>query len=255
MRRLFIILAQLAFIELLIGGWEIASDLGAVDPSILPPPSVVLSAIGDLLHSATFLADAANTVLRIIAAFLIGAPVALLCGFVLGENQAIGNALAPFINTVLAVPQSIFLPVFVLIFGLGFTEKLMFGITHVFFVVALSTMAAVREVPHGQVMAARSFGASPLRIYRSIYLPAMAPQVVTGLRLGLIFDIIGILLAEMYASRSGIGVLLLRWGEAYEIDKLMAATVLVSIATILVNELMRVWEARVGRWRRSQEAA
>jgi NitT/TauT family transport system permease protein len=104
-------------------------------------------------------------------------------------------------------------------------------------------------------VAARSFGASRFRIYRSIYLPAMAPQVVTGLRLGVIFDIIGILLAEMYASKTGLGVLLLRWGESYAVDKLMAATVLISIATILINELMRIWEAHVGRWRHAMDAA
>jgi ABC-type nitrate/sulfonate/bicarbonate transport system permease component len=154
---------------------------------------------------------------------------------------------------VLSVPQSIFLPLFVLLFGLGFTEKLIFGITHVFFVVAVNAMAAVRQVPQGQVMLARSFGASTIRIYRSIYLPAMAPQVVTGLRLGVIFDIIGILLAEMYASRTGLGVLLLRWGESYAVDKLMAATVLISIATIIINESMRIWEVHVGRWRNAVE--
>ena len=114
---------------------------------------------------------------------------------------------------------------------------------------------AVREVPLGQVVAARSFGASRFRIYRSIYLPAMAPQVVTGLRLGVIFDIIGILLAEMYASKSGLGVLLLRWGESYAVDKLMAATVLISVATILINELMRIWETHIGRWRQAMDAA
>jgi ABC-type nitrate/sulfonate/bicarbonate transport system permease component len=119
----------------------------------------------------------------------------------------------------------------------------------------VSTMAAVREVPHALVVAARAFGAGKLRIYRSIYLPAMAPQVMTGLRLGMIFNIIGILLAEMYASRTGLGVLLLRWGEGYVVDKLMAATFLISLATILMNEAMRIWEARVGRWRASALAS
>jgi ABC-type nitrate/sulfonate/bicarbonate transport system permease component len=53
----------------------------------------------------------------------------------------------------------------------------------------------------------------------------------------------------MYASRTGLGVLLLRWGESYDVNKLMAATVLISAATILINEIMRIWEARIGRWR------
>jgi len=246
-----VVLAQTAFVVVVIGAWEIGDRVGLFDPKLLPPPSAVAVTLWTLLHSGAFLADARDTIVRVIAAFVIGAPIALATGFAMGENIGVGRSLAPAFNLVLSVPQSIFLPVFVLVFGLGFTEKLVFGITHVFFVVAVTAMAAVREVPHGQVVLARSFGAGRLRIYRSIYLPAMAPLVVTGLRLGVIFDIIGILLAEMYASRSGLGVLLLRWGESYAVDKLMAATVLISATTILINELMRIWETRVGRWRQA----
>jgi NitT/TauT family transport system permease protein len=248
-----VLFAQAAFVALVIGLWAVASWSGALDPAILPPPLKVVIALDALLHSSDFLSDSLDTIIRVIAAFAIGAPLALAAGFVMGENIAVGRSLSPLFNLVLSVPQSIFLPLFVLMLGLGFTEKLVFGITHVFFVVAINAMAAVRQVPHGQVMLARSFGASRLRVYRSIYLPAMAPQVVTGLRLGVIFDIIGILLAEMYASRTGLGVLLLRWGESYDVDKLMAATVLISAATILINESMRIWEAHVGRWRNAVE--
>jgi ABC-type nitrate/sulfonate/bicarbonate transport system permease component len=244
-----VLATQIAFVLVVIGAWEYGDAAGLFDPKILPPPSQVAVTLKALLQNPDFLADAADTVLRVIAAFVIGAPLALATGFVMGENLGVGRSLSPLFNLVLAVPQSIFLPIFVLVFGLGFTEKLIFGITHVFFVVAINAMAAVREVPHGQVVLARSFGATRLRIFRSIYIPAMAPQIMTGLRLGIIFDIIGILLAEMYASRSGLGMLLLRWGESYAVDKLMAATVLISVVTILINELMRVFEHRVGRWR------
>ena len=248
-----VLLAQTAFVALAIALWAAGSSFGAFDPTLLPPPAKVAMALEALLRNADFRADSLDTITRVIAAFVIGAPVALAVGFVMGENIAVGRSLSPIFNLVLSVPQSIFLPLFVLLFGLGFTEKLIFGITHVFFVVAVNAMAAVRQVPQGQVVLARSFGASTLRVYRSIYLPAMAPQVVTGLRLGVIFDIIGVLLAEMYASRTGLGVLLLRWGESYAVDKLMAATVLISMVTIVINESMRVWEIHVGRWRNALE--
>jgi ABC-type nitrate/sulfonate/bicarbonate transport system permease component len=253
MNKSLVLASQIAFVALVIGLWTLGSWIGAFDPTILPSPARVAMALEALLRSSDFLADSLDTIIRVIAAFVIGAPIALTAGFLMGENVSIGRSLSPIFNLVLSVPQSIFLPLFVLVFGLGFTEKAIFGITHVFFVVAVNAMAAVRQVPQAQVMLARSFGASRFRIYRSIYLPAMAPQVVTGLRLGIIFDIIGILLAEMYASRTGLGVLLLRWGESYTVDKLMAATVLISGATIVINESMRIWEVHVGRWRQLVE--
>src|SRR5689334_17654422 len=162
--RALVLVTQTAFVALMIGLWALGSWIGAFDPAILPPPAKVATALGALLQSGDFRANALDTIIRVIAAFAIGAPIALAAGFVMGENIGVGRSLSPVFNLVLAVPQSIFLPLFVLLFGLGFTQKLIFGTTHVFFVVAINAMAAVRQVPHGQVMLARSFGADRLKI-------------------------------------------------------------------------------------------
>ena len=248
-------LTQAAIVLIFVSLWQIASSLHLADPSVLPSPAGVAVSAVTLIASPAFMHDAWITVVRVVVAFAIGAPLALMAGFVLGENVIVGKTIGPLVHLVLAVPQSIFLPIFVLLLGLGFTEKVVFGVTHVFFVVTVNTMAAVREVPHGYSVAARSWGASRWRVYRDLYVPAMAPQVMTGLRFGLIFDIIGILLAEMYASQDGLGLSLSRWADQMAVNKLMAATILISIITILANELLRAWEARVSRWQRAAESA
>lgn len=132
-------------------------------------------------------------------------------------------------------------------FGIGFFEKVVFGITHAYFVIVINTFAAVRSVPAPYVVAARSFGATPTQIYLRIYLPAMLPLVLTGLRLGMIFCIIGVLLTEMYASRYGIGHRIFGWGEAYQVPQLIAGVIIVSVLTIIVNEAMRLLEVRAAR--------
>ena len=76
----------------------------------------------------------------------------------------------------------------------------------------------------------------------------MLPLILTGLRLGMIFCIIGVLLAEMYASRRGIGRLIFSWGESYQVPELLAGILLVSLLTIAVNEAMRLAELRVARF-------
>jgi NitT/TauT family transport system permease protein len=92
------------------------------------------------------------------------------------------------------------------------------------------------------------FGATRAQIYTRIYLPAMLPLVITGLRLGMIFCIIGVLLAEMYASRHGVGRLIFTWGESYMVPELLAGVLLVSVLTIAINEVMRLAEMRVSRF-------
>ncbi len=250
--RLRVVLVQLGFFAGLFGLWQVASRQGWVDAEFLPAPSDIAIVMLGLLRSSVFLANAGDTALRVFAAFAIGAPAGLLAGVLLAESRTGGRAATALFNLVLAVPQSIFLPIFILVLGLGFTQKVLYGLTHVFFVVAVSTAAAVREVPPSLVAAAQSFGASRGRIFRDIHLPAMAPQLVAGLRLGLIFDIIGILLAEMYGAQSGLGIMIFHWGEAYQVSQLLAGTMLISCATVLINETMRIWEARVGIWRHAR---
>jgi NitT/TauT family transport system permease protein len=245
---------QLVFLVGFLGLWEGMSRSGLVDTEVLPALSDVSVVLWSLLGDGEFLGHCWDTLVRVAVAFAIGAPLAISIGFILGEKLHLGEIINPIVHFVLAVPQSIFLPIFILLFGIGFMEKVVFGVTHIIFVVIVNTVAAVASVPRSHVLAARSFGATPTQIYLRIYFPAMLPLLVTGLRLGMIFNIIGILLAEMYASRTGVGQLIFQWGEDYQVTELMAGIVIVSIATIAINELMRLWEARAGHWLAAEAA-
>jgi NitT/TauT family transport system permease protein len=207
------------------------------------------------LNDPRFLSDLAVTATEVAVAFAIAAPLAVWTGFILGERLHLAETFNPLVHFILAVPQSVFLPVFILAFGIGFLEKVLFGVTHAYFVIVVNSFAAVRSIPRPLIRAARVFGATQTQIYTRIYLPAMLPLILTGLRLGMIFCIIGVLLAEMYASRHGIGRLIFSWGEAYQIPELMAGILLVSVLTILINEAMRLAEVRVARFQARAAAA
>lgn len=239
------IIGQFVFAAFVIALWEVVTKLGFVDPTLLPPFSTVFAILIHLLGSPSFIRDLGVTASEVAVAVILAAPLAVAFGFLLGHKPKFGAKFTPVLFLALAIPQSIFLPIFVLAFGNGFFEKVLFGFTHAFFVIALNALAAVQSVPARLVSAARSFGASSSQIFRHIYVPAMLPLLVDGLRLGIIFAIIGVILAEMYASRAGIGKAIFGWGEAYQVPELMAGVLLVSILTIALNETMRFLESRV----------
>ena len=95
-----VLFVQIAFVAVVIGLWAAVSRMGAVDPTILPPPAKVAVALEALLRSNDFLADSLDTVIRVVAAFVIGAPIALAAGFVMGENIGVGRSLSPIFNLV-----------------------------------------------------------------------------------------------------------------------------------------------------------
>lgn len=235
-------LYQTGIVVALAALWEVASRIGLVDPDILPPLSKVVAVLGRLLHDDRFLSDLYVTGFECLMAFVIVAPVGLAIGFIIGESQRINRVLGGPLQLLMTVPKSVFLPVFVLMFGIGIIQKVIFAVVLAFFIVVPTGIAAVHSVPPGLVTAARSFGATRLQIYMRIYLPAMAPLVLGGARLGLIFVVHGVIFAEMYGATDGIGRSILTWGEAFQMDYLLAAVLLVLIFTVVINAAMKSFE-------------
>jgi NitT/TauT family transport system permease protein len=244
-----ILFARLALILSLLSLWEVTARVAGIPAYILPSLSQIVLELFRLMGTPDFVGHVSITVFRVTLAFVIAIPIGILLGIALGEATEARNLLKPTIYFVMSVPQSIFLPLFILIFGIGTTQKVVFGVSHAMFVIAINVAAAIRSVPKSYSIAARSFGASRRQLYWMFYAPAMLPFLLTGLRLGLIFTVIGVLLAEMYASRDGLGMLIFSWGEAVRTKEMLACVLLTSVFTIVVNELFRLPETRMDKWR------
>jgi len=230
--------------------WEVLVRRGALDPSLAPAPSTILDALLKLARRPEVLASLGVTAWEVLAAFLIAAPAGLFIGFALAEVPFLGALFRPLINFLFGVPKSIFLPVFILVFGVSIPQKIAFGVFTTLFVVIMGGIAAVESVPRELVTVSRAYGATRWQVIREIYLPSMAPILLESARLGMIFNITAVLLCEIYGARDGIGYRIAAWGENLQMPQLYAALVIVAIAAVFVNEVLRVVESRLGFWRR-----
>lgn len=233
----------------LFGLWEVLARVGRIDASLAPAPSTILVALVRLLERPEVLASLAVTAWEAVAAFLIAVPVGLLIGFTLAEIPGLGDLLRPLVNFLFGVPKSIFLPVFILMFGVSIPQKIAFGVFTTIFVLIMGGIAAVQSVPPELITVSRAYGASRAQIAREIYLPAMAPILLESARLGMVFNITAVLLCEIYGARDGIGYRIAAWGENLQMPQLYAALVLVATAAVAVNEALRLVETRLGAWR------
>ena len=240
---------QAGIVGSLVALWEAASRLAWVNPRLLPPFSKVAERMGVLIRDGEFLGHLAFTASEVALATLIVAPVGILIGVLLAESDYYGAAFRPFFNFLASVPKSVFLPIFILLFGIGFSQKVAFGVFQAIFVLVITTIGAVAGVSHELIRVARANGATPTQIYREIYWPAMLPVILEGLRLGVIFSVTGVVFAEMYVSRAGAGFVIAQLGQAFELPDLLAAIIVVALFSIAINETLRVYEHKVGRWR------
>lgn len=243
------LLTQLAIVVAMFLFWEMAVRTGLANARIVPPPSEVLPRTIMMLGDPVVLYNLWITSAQVMVAFVLVAPIGVAIGLLLGESDYFGRAFKPFFYFVASVPKSVFLPVFILAFGIGFTQKVAFGMFQAIFVLVISAIAAAESVSPDYIKMARAYGASRRQLYIDIYLPAMLPVIVEGLRLGMIFNITGVLFAEMYVSRAGLGHLVSTWGMSFQMVNLFAGILLAASLSIAVNELLRWYENRVGAWR------
>jgi ABC-type nitrate/sulfonate/bicarbonate transport system permease component len=241
--------ARIAIVLAVFALWETLSRIGIVNPRLLPSASDTFAMLFELLQRAGVRNDLVVTASEVATAFVVAVPVGTLIGFLIAENRYFAEVIKPLLFFAFSIPKSIFLPMFILVFGVGFSEKVGFGFFSTIFIVIMSTTTAVESVKIEHLMVARSYGATTAQTAFRVYLPSMLPVLLEALRISMIFNLTGVILAEMYASRDGIGHQVATWGENFQMKQLLAGVLLIAAIAMTFNELVRWVETRCSHWR------
>lgn len=244
-----IIAARLAMLAAILTAWALLPRYGVLDPRLLPPLGDVLAMLGKQLARSQVQEAIGVTALEVVVAFVIAVPIGAAIGVAAAEFEYFGQIFKPMLFYVFSVPKSIFLPMFILLFGIGFPQKVAYAAFSTVFIVIMSATAAVESVKADHVLVARSCGATRGQILWRIYVPSMMPVLLETLRISMIFNFTGVMIAEMYASRTGIGHLIANWGENFQMPELFAGVIMLSVVAICFNEAVRLLEVRVSKWR------
>ena len=244
-----IVAARLALLAAVLAAWQLLPGRGLVNPLLLPPLGDVLAMLGELLQRAAVREALGVSALEVLLAFAVAVPLGAALGVLIAESDYLGQVFKPALFVVFAIPKSIFLPLFILVLGVSFQQKVAYAAFTTTFVVLMSAAAAVESVKQDYLLVARSYGASRAQLVARVYVPSMLPLLLETLRISMIFNFTGVLIAEMYASRTGIGHLIASWGENFQMPQLFSGVLLLSVVAILFNEALRWLERRVSTWR------
>ena len=242
-------IARTAIVLAVFALWELLPRTGLVNPRLLPSASDTIMTLLDLLQRANIRNDLLVTASEVLIAFILAVPVGALIGFAIAENRYFADVAKPLLFFAFSIPKSIFLPMFILLFGVGFSQKVGFGFFSTIFIVIMSTTVAVDSVKNEYLTVARSYGATRAQTAFRVYLPSMLPVLLETVRISMIFNFTGVILAEMYASRDGIGHQIASWGENFQMKQLLAGVVMVAAIAMTFNELVRWVETRCSHWR------
>jgi ABC-type nitrate/sulfonate/bicarbonate transport system permease component len=239
---------QVAFLVVLIALWYLATTRWRVSPLLLPNPVTVFQDFWNILLTGEFIPDLRVTLTELAAAFAISATSGVIVGYVISRSQYRIRVFEPLFSAIFSIPIILFLPLYVLFFGLGPASKIALGATISFFPIALNTIAGFGYVDKVLVTAARSMGASDIQLFRYVLLPAAFPIMLTGMRMGFTVALLSIIGSETIASLAGLGHRIVHLAEGMEMAQMFAYIVFVVLIAAILNTLVSSLEARGKRY-------
>lgn len=235
---------QAAFVLALLLLWYLAAEFWGVSGLLLPKPGAVLRELIDVLRTGEFVADLRVTLGELAAAFALAAAGGTVLGYSISRSPYWTRAVEPLVSAIYAITIILFLPLYVLFFGLGPASKIALGATIGFFPVALSTVAGFGGVERMYVVAARAMGCSDYQMFRWVLLPAALPVILGGLRMGFTVALLSILGAETLSSVSGLGHRIVSLGENMDMARMFAYIAFAVAIAASLNVLVSWVEAR-----------
>ena len=240
-------------------GWDSLSIFGIqpfpnVSTVFRASPGATWDYLVEFLPESLFWQDAYVTMKEAMIAFVIASILGVVAGIVLGNFRRVAKIFGPFIILINAMPKIAFLPLILVVYGVGEMSKVVLAVNIAFFIVQVPTQAAVSLVDPDLITVARTMGASNNQIFRMVTIPAISPAILGAMRLAAIMSVQATVFGEIFASKRGLGQRLITSANMLDYNGLFAIVFILAVFALIVNGLIGLAEKRILRWQVGQQS-
>jgi NitT/TauT family transport system permease protein len=214
----------------------------------LPPFSTVMESLLQFVRSGLIFSNLGSSLQALLVGFAFSLCFGLVLGALMGRYRYVEKALDVYVHALFVCPSIVFAPVFFAIFGLSDASRVAIIVVYATFVIVINTATAIRTVDPSLVEMARSFGCREGQIFARILMPAAAPLVFAGIRLGMGRAVKGMINGEMLIAFVGLGALAQKYGAQFDAAKVFAIALVVLIIGVISNALVQILDNRLTRW-------
>lgn len=242
-------LPSIAVIALIVAAWwAIVVASGSV---VFPTPWQVLSGTAELVRDGSLWRHIGASLFRVGTGFLLAVVVAVPLGLWMGWVKGAYATLNPVFQMLRPISPIAWIPIAILWFGVGDVSPIFLIFISSVFPMVVQTTAGVHTIEQRYLRAAANFGVSRGTLFRQVVIPAVLPQIIVGMRIGLGVAWLVVVAAEMIALRSGLGYLIIdsrNAGNRY--DLVIAAMIIIGLIGLMLDGVMRLLEGlKAVRWR------
>lgn len=230
--------------------WEVVSRFIIANPLFLAAPSQIVEAVYLLTIGGQMTHHVVISAAEFAIGYVIASAIGIAVGFGMASSAGFKQATQPWISGLYATPTIALAPLFILWFGIGIWSKVLVVIFLVLFPVTINTEAGLRTTSDRLIEMLRSFGATQRQIFFKVSLPSALPFILAGLKLGIGRGLIGVVVAELFGSRAGLGRLISQSADAFNMPELFAGVIVLAVAGIAMTAGFSWVERKLVPWTR-----
>jgi len=227
-------------IALLVAAWQALVSFGYAPATLLPPPGHVFGRMIELLLTTTYQQEVAATLFRLFAGFAIAVILGVAVGLAAAANPAINAVVRPIVRVLAPLPNVALYPALLLLVGFGHESKILLVTFDALFPILLSTYYGASTVEQKLIWSAMAAGTPPREVLFKVVLPAAAPSILTGCRIGLVISCIVVFLAEMITSTDGLGHVLVTAARTFQAVDMFVPLITISLLGLILNGLLEL---------------
>jgi NitT/TauT family transport system permease protein len=225
--------------------WEILGHTEA--KLILPPLSAISLRIVEIVQTKSFMVALGITGKAFLIGNLIAICVGVPLGVIMGRSKVVDDLVLPWVNLFLSAPLSAMVPVIMVLAGIGEVTIILTVVLFAVWIIVLNARAGVQSITPSLIEMGKSFGASVFQSFVKIYVWAALPEIVTGVRLGLIRGVKGVIIGQLLVSVVGFGTLFEIYLSHFLMEHLWALVLVIFAFAFAINELL-AWAERSVRY-------
>jgi NitT/TauT family transport system permease protein len=223
--------------------WEI---FGRLEISFFVPPlSAVFSTLFEVIGSAAFQKALYETAYAFFSGVFFAVVIGIPTGILMGKNRLIDELLLPWVNIFLSAPLTALVPVLMVLFGFGMKSIIITTTLFAIWIIILNARAGVMQINRSLLEMAHSFGAGPWAAFSKVYFWAALPEILGGVRIGVIRAVKGVIIGQLLISIIGFGALFELYANNFLMEHFWAVLVVLFAMAFTISELLGYMERRV----------
>lgn len=230
--------------------WEIVGQTGWT--FFIPPLSEVFITLFSIIGTPAFLKAMYETAYAFIAGVFFAIVIGIPVGILIGKSRLLDELILPWVNIFLSAPLTALVPVLMVLFGFGMKSIIITTTLFAIWIIILNSRAGVRQINRSLVDMANSFGASPLDAFFKIYFWAALPEILGGVRIGVIRAVKGVIIGQLLISIVGFGALFELYSNNFMMSHFWAVLIVLFTLAFTLSELLAYLERRVSYYAASR---